>query len=209
MTDHKPALDDAYALQSPQDNQRLYAAWADTYDSDFAAAMDYQLPLHVVQRFLTLGGQGPALDVGAGTGIVGQLFQANGPLVVDGTDISREMLAVAQAKGCYRSCFWGDLTDELPVADNCYRAVVSSGTFTTGHVGPSAFHEWLRVTARDGLVCVSVNAAHWQARGFADMVDELAPAIYDISLVEVPIYGPKADGSHKDDVSKILAFRKR
>src|SRR5210317_2113884 len=84
MTDRKPALDDAYALQSPQDNQRLYAAWADTYDTDFAAEMDYQLPLHVVQRFLTLGGQGPALDVGAGTGIVGQLFQANGPLVVDG-----------------------------------------------------------------------------------------------------------------------------
>ena len=209
MTDRKPALDDVYALQSPQDNQRLYAAWAGTYDRDSAAAMDYQLPLHVVQRFLTLCGQGPVLDVGAGTGIVGQLFQANEPLTVDGTDISREMLAVAHAKGCYRSCFWGDLTAELPVADNYYRAVVSSGTFTTGHVGPEAFHELLRVTAQDGLVCVSVNAAHWQARGFAAMVDQLAAAIYDVSVVEVPIYGPKADGPHKDDISKILAFRKK
>ena len=171
--------------------------------------MDYQLPLHVVQRFLALGGQGPVLDVGAGTGIVGQLFQANGPMIVDGTDISREMLTVAQAKACYRRCFWGDLTAELPVADDCYRAVVSSGTFTTGHVGPDAFHELLRVTERDGLICVSVNAAHWRAQGFADMVDQIATAIYDLSVVAVPIYGPKADGPHKDDVGNIVAFRKK
>ena len=45
MTDKKPNLDLAYALESVQDNRNLYAAWAKDYETDFASTMDtfYQI----------------------------------------------------------------------------------------------------------------------------------------------------------------------
>ena len=46
------------------------------------------------------------------------------------------MLDVAQTKGIYRALFAGDLTARLPVDDGTYAGIVSSGTFTNGHVGP-------------------------------------------------------------------------
>ena len=68
MNDDKPNLDLAYALETVQDNRELYASWACDYDKDFASAMDYILPNQVAQIFLNMGGTGPVLDVGAGTG---------------------------------------------------------------------------------------------------------------------------------------------
>ena len=72
MTDDDPSLKAAYALSSVDDNRRLYARWAKDYDQDFAADMDYMLPRHVAQQFLQHGGAAPVLDVGAGTGLLGQ-----------------------------------------------------------------------------------------------------------------------------------------
>jgi len=44
MTDKKPNLDLAYALETVQDNRNLYAAWAKDYETDFASTIDYILP---------------------------------------------------------------------------------------------------------------------------------------------------------------------
>jgi predicted TPR repeat methyltransferase len=62
----------AYALKTPEDAKRLYAAWADTYDSDFGDAQGYLIPRELVRVFANAGGRGPVLDVGAGTGLVGE-----------------------------------------------------------------------------------------------------------------------------------------
>ena len=35
---HDLGLDAAYAVQTPDDNRRLYARWASTYETDFVAA---------------------------------------------------------------------------------------------------------------------------------------------------------------------------
>ena len=42
-------LDDAYAVKTPDDNRELYRAWADTYDTEFAAARGYQYPQRVAE----------------------------------------------------------------------------------------------------------------------------------------------------------------
>ncbi|MGJ8555851.1 MAG: methyltransferase, partial [Sulfitobacter geojensis] len=66
-----PDLDAAYALETPADNQRLYADWAESYDHGFAKDMDYRLPQIVADLLVDLfDGQGVVLDVGAGTGLV-------------------------------------------------------------------------------------------------------------------------------------------
>ena len=58
----EPDLDAAYALNGPEDNKRLYARWAKTYDSGFVQSMDYTLHAHVVDAFIAAGGRGPVLD---------------------------------------------------------------------------------------------------------------------------------------------------
>ncbi len=65
-------LDDAYNIQTPADNVKLYAKWADSYDVDFAKSTDYILPQQVAQVVHDFSATGTVLDVGAGTGLLGQ-----------------------------------------------------------------------------------------------------------------------------------------
>ncbi|XDA98087.1 class I SAM-dependent methyltransferase [Sulfitobacter sp. LCG007] len=208
MTD-KPSLESAYALKTPDDSRRLYADWAQSYDDDFAASMDYLLPKHVARIFLDQPSEGAVLDVGAGTGLVADAIQTERSHVMDALDISPAMLAVAKRKGRYRACIEADLTRDLPLADASYGAVVSSGTFTHGHVGPEALDELLRVAQRGALFVLSVNAEHFESRGFAAKFDALARCIEAFRLITVAIYGPASSQGLRQDQGHLAVFRKR
>ncbi len=201
-----PDLDAAYGLQTPEDNRRLYARWAATYDDEFAVDMDYMLPLHVAEAYAEVGGQGPVIDLGAGTGLLGAALKISGIGPVEATDLSQEMLDVAAKKGLYERLFTGDLLGRLPVEDGAYAGAVSSGTFTHGHVGPEALDEVLRIVRPGGLVALSVNTEHWAARGFAARFDDLGPRVSGLTLREVRIYGPEATGPHAQDLSQVVTF---
>ncbi|WP_323671157.1 class I SAM-dependent methyltransferase [Candidatus Poriferisodalis multihospitum] len=139
-------LDDAYAVDGPEDNRKLYASWAETYESVFLAENDYEYHLHVAAAFcggenLRNGLDGPVLDVGCGTGVVGAELARLGVGVIDGIDISPEMLAKAAAKmhegrATYRQLFEADLTGRLDLGSDAYAGIVSAGAFTHGHLGP-------------------------------------------------------------------------
>ncbi len=204
----KPDLESAYALQTPDDSRRLYAAWATTYDSGFAEQSGYILHEQVARHFALMGGFGPVLDVGAGTGLCGAALRARGIEPVDGTDISGEMLAVAEQKGCYRALFTGDVLAGLDVAEGGYQGAVSAGTFTHGHVGPDGMDAMLHAVRPRGWVVLSVNAAHYEAAGFAAKIAASEPEITDFSTTEVAIYADGAPGAHARDTALLLAFRK-
>lgn len=210
MTEKAPDLDAAYALETPEDNRRLYADWAQSYDDSFASDMDYRLPQLVALVLSEIfQGPGPVLDVGAGTGLVAQNMLMRGLLKIDALDISPEMLAVAGAKGLYRNLIEGDLTAKLDIPDETYGAIVSSGTFTHGHVGPQALDELLRIAQPGATFVLSINAAHFEARGFADKFAGLEPDIADVEHRIVDIYGAGADDAHKNDKAHIAVFTKR
>lgn len=208
MNAKKPSLDAAYGLKTPADSARLYADWAASYDTEFAGAMDYLLPAAVAEAFARDGGAGPVLDIGAGTGLAGARLASLGIGPVDGVDISAEMLDRAAEKHAYRRLFTGDVTARLDCADGTYAGVISSGTFTLGHVGPQALDEVLRLAAPGALIVLSVNAAHFQAAGFAAKFQALAGRIGPLALPEVPIYGPAADPAHRADRANLATFRK-
>lgn len=205
----KPSLEAAYGLQGPDDNRRLYADWAATYDSDFAEAKGYRLPIRVAEAFVAAGGAGPVLDLGAGTGLCGAALRMLGVEPIEATDLSEAMLAVAASKGLYMRLFPGDMTAGLPVPDGAYRGVTCSGTFTHGHVGPEALEEVLRVLAPGGLAALSVNAAHWEARGFAAEFTRHGARIEDLACAETAIYAPGAEGAHAGDTAFVVTFRRK
>lgn len=207
MTD-KPHLEAAYDLKTAEDSLKLYEAWAETYDQTFAEALDYQMPRHVARAFLEAGGKGPALDVGAGTGLVGEVLNELDFGVCDGTDISAEMLEVAKTKGVYRRVFTADITTQMDVKDGTYQGILCAGTFTLGHVGPEGLDELIRIAAPDAVFAIAINATHWDSAGFGAKFDALKGQIRDLSLPEVPIYGKNATGDHAKDTAKLALFRK-
>ena len=204
---NKPSLQNAYDLKSPDDNIELYSAWAETYDNDFVENMQYKLHFAVAEEFVLNGGNGLVLDVGAGTGALAQALLQRGNFSIEATDISKEMLEVAQSKNIYERSFLSDLTKEIPANNDFYDGVVSSGTFTHGHVGPGAINELVRVTKPGGLITISVNEKHWIAFDFASEVKKISQHTRNSILKKISIYGDESTHEHKDDKAIILTIK--
>jgi SAM-dependent methyltransferase len=192
-------LDAAYSLETPDDNRRLYAKWASTYDEDFIGPTGYVYHENVAAAFLDAGGSagGSILDVGCGTGIVGVALSDIGEKKIDGIDISPEMIEVARLKQnvfgerAYRSLYVADLTVPLDIPDDSYMGILSTGTFTHGHLSPEPIRELTRIAAPAAVCAIGVNADHYVAMGFDALFGELAgngtissPDIIDVSVYE-------------------------
>ncbi len=210
MSDDKkkrPGLDAAYGVSAPEDHRTLYRDWAASYDSGFAAASGYRSPRRVAEAYLAAGGVWPALDVGCGTGLVAERLPAEA--VIDGCDISAEMLSRAAEKGRYRALFEADVTQPLAVADGAYAGMLSAGTFTIGHLGPEPLLEIFRVLRPESVLALSGNRAHFEAAGFFDAFARWAAegAISSPDVVEEPIYDRPPEG-HEADLAAIATFRR-
>lgn len=209
MADDGPDLDKAYSLKTPDDNISLYENWADTYDQDFAQRMDYQLPRHVADHFKRhKTTNGAVLDVGAGTGLLADCLIDQENLIIDAIDISAAMLDVARRKGHYRDTIVADLTKPLSIKNGAYTAIISSGTFTHGHVGPDVLDELLRVGVKGALFVLSINAKHFVSHGFEAKFGQLSNLIDGFALHTVSIYGACDDTVHQSDEGYIAVFKK-
>jgi SAM-dependent methyltransferase len=207
-----PDLTSALALRGTDETLRLYRDWAASYDSGFVADMGYRLPAHVAGAFVAAGGTGPVLDVGAGTGLLAAHLRDLGFAgEIDGIDLSPDMLAVAATKGIYRDLTVADITRPL-VTPARYRGIVSSGTFTAGHVGPEAIALLLGVAEPDALFALSINERVWTAQGFDTALQGLADTgrIHALHLIEVEVYTKAAlalDPAHAKDHAMVALFR--
>lgn len=206
-----PDLESAYALNTPDDNLRLYRDWAETYDSDFVAATTYRFPRIVTHRYLEAGGLWPCLDVGCGTGALAEHFPQDA--IVDGLDLSPQMLDVAGRKGLYRTLIEANLKERLDLPDAAYRGLVSSGTFTHGHVGPEALPELVRILAPEALAVITVRPQVWRDHLFAPAFGALVesgrisePHVSEEAVYDDPDAAPEG---HGDDTGYIVTFRRQ
>ncbi len=84
-----------------------YAEWVPTYESTVEDAMDIALLEELASpRWESLES---AADLGCGTGRTGAWLRRRGVAVVDGVDLTPEMLAVARDKGAYRRLLEADV----------------------------------------------------------------------------------------------------
>lgn len=204
-------LDGAYNLKTPQDNLAYYQRFAATYDRDFAVGLGYIYPEAVADAFLDIANlpDGPVCDIGCGTGLVAQHLKAKRPIVViDGVDISAEMLAVAADKSLYQSLYEVDLTGDITSLPHDYTAIISAGTFTHGHLGPEPLSHLISHCQAGSVFCIGVNQQHFQAHDFAGCLGSLVAdnVITSPELLETAIYARKAD-KHSDGSALICRFR--
>lgn len=97
------------------------------------------------------------LDVGCGTGLVGQELHKAGFTDLDGLDPSPGMLEKAVEKGVYRR-FFNDCVDDrqLAIEDDTYDAIVTCGALAENCIPCCAFNEMIRIVKPGGYV---VNVA--------------------------------------------------
>jgi SAM-dependent methyltransferase len=205
-------LKGALGLTGPEACLAYYRDWAASYDGGFATDMQYLLPAHVAAAFLGTGAVGPVLDVGAGTGLLAERLREMGFAgEIDAADFSPEMLARAAEKRLYAGLFRADITQPLTLPRR-YAGIVSSGTFTAGHVGPEALFNLLAIALPQAHFALSINRRVWAAAAFDTALDRLAQdhQITDLHLIEVQVYGQAAaalDADHAQDRALIALFR--
>ena len=208
-------VDDAYALETPADSVRLYGEWADTYDSNFVESEGYVVHLRVAEVFLRQRSliNGAVLDVGCGTGIVGVSLREGGIEVVDGVDISTQMLSEAGKKKTrndvpvYRRLIAADLTKRLDIPDKQYAGLISAGTFTHGHLGPDSLDELWRVAAPGAVCAIGVRDTHYKSMDFGEKlsVDVAKGTITKPEIAEVDMYSAQARNlAHANDKALIV-----
>ncbi len=205
-------LKGALGLTGPEACLAYYRDWAANYDQGFATEMQYLLPAHVAAAFMGARPTGPVLDVGAGTGLLAEALRGMGFVPrIDAADFSAEMLARGAEKRLYTGLYQADITRPLTLPQR-YAGIVSSGTFTAGHVGPDALPQLLAIALPQAQFALSINRRVWTAAGFDRALDGLATAgrITALQLIEVQVYGAAAtriDTDHADDRALIALFR--
>lgn len=181
MAEHKGHLGAVYAAGTPEEIAASYDAWAESYEAEMAAA-GYRHPtigLALLARHVPRGAR-PILDAGVGTGLAGAWYGILGWPEVWGIDISEGMLGVAARKGAYAQLSRAVLGEPLDLATGQFAAVISTGVFTTGHVGAEALAELVRICAPGGTIVLTVKGTLW-AGGFEAALRALPLRILEVT----------------------------
>lgn len=211
-------LNEAYSVKTPEDNRRLYAKWASTYESEFVEKKQYRYPKAIAEVFHEMVPVDVlhVVDVGTGTGLTGTYLVAHRPeITIDGIDISPEMLGQAKEKTrpgghfVYRELFERDLTKEVLLTRDPYDALICSGTFTHGHLGPESIENLIALVRHGGWLVIGVNNEHFIARGFDQYLAHLTldAIISEPIILRVDVY--EEGSAHRGDQARILIFMRK
>lgn len=181
-------VQEAYHLESTDEMVDFYRKWAADYDRQMLDQRGYTAPSSIAKILSEQlsDTRASVLDVGCGTGLTCRLLAESGFSQLDGIDLSQEMIEVARERGIYRNLLQGDVNQPLQLETASYDGVVSSGTFTHGHVGPGPLDEIFRVLKPGGILACTVHQDLWQSMGFKDrfaaLVDQGIASLISLEL---------------------------
>lgn len=169
-------LEDVYSAEDVEDVARTYDDWSKDYDAQMQQA-GYRHPMicmALLTRYTPRRAR-PLLDAGVGTGLVGEWLKILDYPRVEGFDVSRGMLAVAEGKGVYDDLRRAVLGERLPYDDGYFAAAICAGVFTLGHAGPDGLDDLLRIVRPGGHLVITVKDKLYED-GFAEHLDGLIDA---------------------------------
>ncbi len=168
-------VSEAYQLDDEAAMVDFYRKWAEDYDQQMIDGLGYVSPTKIAQLLseFVVDTEASIFDIGCGTGLTCVYLAEKGFSNLDGIDISPDMVRVAGERGIYRELLVGDVNQTLERDSNSYDAVISSGTFTHGHVGPEPLDEIFRILRPGGLLACTVHQDLWQSMGFKSRLNLL------------------------------------
>ena len=201
-------LKGAYDLETPEDNILYYKGFSKDYDRVFAAGLKYSYPKSVSEEFIkNYDNSGPICDIGCGTGLVAnELKQIDSSLIIDGFDISKDMINMAINKNIYRDLYEIDLTKPIKNVPKNYSGIISAGAFTHGHLGPEIINNLLYICEVGAILTIGINADHYKERGFESFLHnlEMLKKIKINKTVSSAIYS----NNKEKDMAVIVTFEK-
>lgn len=151
----KTFLDKAYTARDAESTRALYDSWSASYEDEIGKN-GYASPARCADA-LTLFAPDksvPLLDFGCGTGLAGLALQSAGFDVIDGVDLSSEMLTQARAKGIYRSLT--QIEPNTKLSDE-YALISAVGVIGAGAAPVSTLDTLLHALPSEGLLVFSFN----------------------------------------------------
>ena len=164
-----------YKLKKTDEVMKYYDEWGEKnkYDKDMVD-WNYTGPKETSEVFIKYEKNKNAkiYDAGCGTGLVGVELKKYGFSNFFGADLSQKLLDLVP-KDLYQKLDKLDLNKSIPEKNNFFDVVMCVGTFTFGHVKPSALDEFIRITKNKGLICFTINEGIHEEYGFDKKIDQL------------------------------------
>lgn len=166
---------EAYNLEDAESMKEFYAKWAADYDNQMLNKLSYASPRKIAAAMQSHLQEKDAniLDVGCGTGLTVAGLAEAGYTRLYGIDLSRDMVEVARSRGVYTNLAVADVNQPLDYEDGYFGGVISSGTFTHGHVGPEPLVEICRILRNGGILACTVHQDYWHSMSFDQAFDDL------------------------------------
>ena len=164
--------DQLWTPHTVEETQKIYADWANSYDKD-VADWGYATPGRIAMalRQSNANVDKPVLDYGCGTGLCGIALKSAGFDVVDGTDISPEMLTKAESRGVYRQVWKGEPGSLGHIQAGDYPIIAACGVVSLGAAPPETLDLLIDALAPGGLLAFSFNEATMADRSYTDKLD--------------------------------------
>ena len=161
--------------RSVDETLEIYRDWAADYDADVLGA-GYLTPQRIASTLhANVDADTAILDFGCGTGLSGIALKEAGFTHVDGTDISPEMLEIANEKGVYRKT-WASKAGEMSVAQGDYDVIVAAGVVSLGAAPPETMDDLLAVLEPGGLLALSYNDPTLDDLNYTNKLDSVVEA---------------------------------
>ncbi len=194
--DRKPASLD-WRTTSPSELMAVYDRWSNQYDTDLQRMHGYRVPKVAADSLARyVPREATILDLGAGTGLVGEALYELGYRNLYALDGSAGMLEQARQKGVYRDALLHMIGVDSPPRIP-FNAVIAAGLFGPTHVLAKMLGEvvsWLE--GKGGHLVFTLRADEYDGDSdFAAAMDELTSSDAWRLLEDVtPFKGlPKSD----------------
>ena len=166
----KKWLNIVYNEKNSQRLKKHYKDWAEEYDNDLNE-WGYAYPKKIkkiLKNHINLNKNSKILDAGCGTGYVGQALVDLKFKHIIGLDYSSDMLKVARSKNIYKKLLCESLTKRTSIESNQFDLIICTGVLTSGHVGPKAIKELIRLAKPRGYLILSISEKIFSKLGFEE-----------------------------------------
>ena len=188
------------------DPEEHYDSWAKQYEKELLE--DYGYCAHIIgsKAFSTyeLRKSCNIIDIGCGTGLVGEELKSSGFLNIWGLDVSSKMIAIAKKKKVYREFYQKKIENLDGIISKPFEALICVGSFGLGHIGPESLKLLVKLVEKNSLIIIFMNAEPFNLENYMGYIEDLKKqSLINIVDIQDHNYMTKLDRP-----GKLLIFRR-